>query len=133
MKPLTLEAYLMGREKLYPSEFTLDVKMNALDLIKRVNNLLNALQIDCPVVTSGWRPLAVNVKAGGAKRSLHMSGKAVDLLDLGQPGEVEKRILAEPHLLLDFGLWMEAPDSTLNWIHLDSGLRDARLIRVFKP
>lgn len=133
MQTFTLEAWKMGRDVLYPEAYTLDVESNAIDLIKRVNNLFNALQIDVPAVTSGFRPLAINMRVGGAKRSLHMSGKAVDLSDPGQPGEIEQLILANSHLLLDFGLWMEDPASTPNWIHLDSGIRDSRFVRVFKP
>ncbi len=131
MHPLTLEMYLMGREKLYPKEYTLEVRSNAVDLVKRVNNLLNALQLDCPIVTSGWRPYAINMRAGGAKRSLHMSGKAVDLADKGDL--LKEKILENAPLLLDYGLWMERPDATPGWCHLDSGIRDSRFVRVFKP
>lgn len=131
MKELTLEAYLMSRDKAYADEFNIELKSNALDLIKRVNNLLNALQIDCPPVTSGWRPLAVNLKAGGAKRSLHMLCKAVDLAD--KDGIFKQRILEKPELLLEFGLWLEEPTSCPGWAHLDTGVRFHRPIRVFKP
>lgn len=131
MRELTLEAYLMGRDKAYADEFNIELKSNAIDLIKRVNNLLNALQIDCPAVTSGWRPLAVNLRSGGAKRSLHMVCKAVDLED--KDGSLKSAVLKHPDLLLEFGLWMEHPDSTLSWCHLDTGLRSHRPIRVFKP
>lgn len=130
---LTLESYLMGRDKLYPEEWALDYQSNALDLIKRVNNLFNALKLEMVAVTSGWRPLAVNRRSGGVKRSLHMIGKAVDLLDPGLQGPIETAILTCPHLLLDFGLWMEDPLSTPGWIHLDTGIRSDRLIRTFKP
>jgi len=131
MLSLTLESYLMGRDKVYPEEFNLEKKMAALDLIKRVNNLLKALRIDCPAVTSGWRPLAVNLRAGGTKRSLHMTCRAVDLAD--STGSFKAKILTEPEHLLDFGLWLEHPDSTPGWAHLDTGIRDHRLVRVFKP
>jgi uncharacterized protein YcbK (DUF882 family) len=133
MTILTLDALLMGRDKAYREDYTLEIKSNLLDLSRRVNNLFEALQIPAPPVTSGWRPLAINMRIGGAKRSLHMQGKAVDLSDPGLPGLVEKRILENPHLLLEFGLWMEAIESTPNWIHLDTGVRADRLVRVFKP
>lgn len=127
---LTLDDYKMGRDKLYPEEWTLDVQSQALDLIKRVNNLLEALKFGPVKVSSGWRPLAVNLRAGGAKRSLHMSGKAVDLVD---HGPLKQLILDNSHLLLDFGLWMEDSKSTPTWCHLDTGVRDSRFVRVFKP
>lgn len=128
---LTLDAYLMGRDKLYPEDYNLEVQGNAEDLIKRVNNLLIALRIDSVKVSSGFRPLMVNQRAGGAKRSLHMVGKAVDLADPHQ--ELSQKILKCTSLLLDYGLWLEDPASTPVWCHLDTGIRDSRLVRVFKP
>lgn len=127
---LTLSAYLMGRDVSYKDEWTLERQANALDLVKRVNNLFTALQIEVPVVTSGWRPLAVNMRSGGAKRSLHMEAKAVDLVDCGP---LKETILKNHSLLLEFGLWMEDPSSTATWCHLDTGIRSSRLIRTFKP
>lgn len=123
----------MGRDKTHKDEYTLEIQSNALDLIKRVNNLFNALQVPVSQVTSGWRPLSVNLRSGGAKRSLHLVGKAVDLSDPGCPGEIEKKIMQNSHLLLDFGLWMEAAEATPQWIHLDTGIRDSRFVRIFKP
>ena len=121
----------MGRMFKYKDEWTLEVHTNALDLIKRVNNLFNALEISVPPVTSGWRPAAINAKASGAKKSLHMVGKAVDLAD--SDGSIKEKILNKPYLLLDYGLWMEHPDATPGWVHLDTGVRSSRLIKVFKP
>lgn len=133
----TLEDFITASgsypERTTSEELTLDVRSNLVDLVKRINNLFNALQIPTPRVTSGFRPLSVNQRSGGAKRSLHMVGKAVDLLDPGLPGEIEKKILISPNLLLEFGLWMEDQNSTPGWLHLDSGLRDHRLLRTFKP
>lgn len=121
----------MGREKLYPDDYTLDVKYAALDLIKRVNNLFEALRMPMAPLSSGWRPQAINIKIGGAKRSLHMLGKAVDLAD--KDGHVKKAVIEHPQLLLEFGLWMEHPDSTPSWCHLDTGIRAHRSPRIFKP
>lgn len=128
---LDLKAYLMDRDLLYPSEWDLEKKSNAIDLIKRVNNLFQALKHDVPAVTSGWRPLAINLKSGGSKRSLHLMGKAVDLFD--RDDSLKALIVAQYHVLLDFGLWLETPSSTKGWLHLDSGIRDSRLKRIFNP
>lgn len=128
---LTLKQYTMGRDKLYPEEWTLEIQANAEDLILRVNNLLKVIWSGEVVVTSGWRPLAINRKAGGAKRSLHMQGKAIDLKD--NDGSLAAAILKKPELLLDFGLWLENPESTKGWVHLDRGQRSERLVRIFKP
>lgn len=128
---LTLEDLLMGRDKTHPKDFTIEIKTQGEDLVRRVNNLFTALQLRVPPVTSGWRPLEINMRAGGAKRSLHMQCKAVDLSD--PKGEVKKAIMKKTELLLDFGLWLESPDSTPTWVHLDTGIRSARLVQVFKP
>lgn len=128
---LDLVSYFMGRDKLYPEELTLDIKSNAKDLVLRVNNLLHALAFPYPGLSSGWRPLAVNIKAGGAKRSLHMLGKAVDLKD--PTGKLKEAVLKQPQLLLEYGLWMEDGLSTPTWCHLDTGVRSHRPLRVFKP
>ncbi len=129
---LTLEAYLMGRRELYPDEWNIEYEANAGDLIKRVNNLLTAISVDEVQVSSGWRPLAVNMRAGGAKRSLHMVCKAVDLVDTN--GSLKATISRHPELLRDFGLWMEDPASTPNWCHLDTSMnRQDRPVRIFKP
>lgn len=129
---LTLGQYKMNRDILYPEEWTLEVNGNALDLIKRVNNLFIALKIPVPPVTSGFRPWAINAKVGGAKRSLHAIGKAVDLSDPGN--HIGKDIIQNhSHLLLDYGIWLENPEKTPNWLHADTGIRSDRLIRVFNP
>lgn len=128
---LTLTQYLMGREKLYPEEYTLDVRSNAENLLKRVNNLLEALKFGRVEITSGWRPLAINRKVGGAKRSLHSTGRAVDIADT--TGILKCAILCHFKLLLEYGLWMEDFDATPGWCHLDTGIRLDRSIRVFKP
>lgn len=121
----------MGRDKLYPNDYTLDIRSNAEDLVRRVNNLLNALQIKDPKLSSGWRPSAINSRSGGAKRSLHMFGKAVDLVD--KDGSIKDTILKCPEKLLEYGLWLEDPASTPSWCHLDTGIRSTRAVRVFKP
>jgi uncharacterized protein YcbK (DUF882 family) len=121
----------MGRRKLYPDEYDIEIESSAKDLIKRVNNLLNALGIDQVGVTSGWRPKQINAKASGAKKSLHMVGKAVDLSD--KDGKLKSLIEKNSELLIDFGLWMESPDSTPTWCHLDTGIRSVRAVRIFKP
>ena len=131
MKFLTLNDWFMGRDKLYPEELTLDIRLNAEDLIRRVNNLFQQLQMNVPLVTSGWRPSAINAKVGGAKRSLHMIGKAVDLSD--PDGSLGKTILEHPEYLLDYGLWLENPAKTKGWLHTDTGKRSERLIHVFDP
>ena len=128
---LDLKEYLMSRDCLYPAEWTPQRYANAVDLLKRVNNLLTSLEIKDARISSGWRPVAVNAAVGGAKKSLHMEGKAVDIKDPG--GLLKMKVLDKPEKLMEFGLWMEEPSSTPGWMHLDTGLRTARPIRIFKP
>lgn len=134
-KPLiTLEKYLMGRDKddRYKAEYSQEIEKNAQDLLDKVNLLLSKLEIKNCEVTSGWRPSAVNSKiSGAAKKSLHMIGKAVDIKD--ENDELKQKIMDNIDLLSECQLWMEHPDSTKGWCHLDIGVRKERKIRVFRP
>ena len=79
---ITLEQYLMGREKTYPSELTQEIINNINELLDKVNSLLFELKIEKTSISSGWRPAAINATTkGSSKKSLHMTGKAVDILD----------------------------------------------------
>lgn len=134
---ITFEQYLMGREKTYPSELTQDIVNNINELLDKVNCLLFELKVEKASVSSGWRPAAVNAAtAGSAKKSLHMTGKAVDILDSSDQ-KLAHLILSKPELLKTYGLWIEDPTSTkgknTNWVHLDTGVRTDRSLRMFKP
>lgn len=134
---ITVEAYLMGRDKKYPEELTSDIITNCTILLEKVNALLFSLGIKEAKVSSGWRPAAVNAGVkNAAKKSLHMTGKAVDIMDdKGQ--SLAKKILEKPELLKQYDLWLESPDNTkgvnTNWVHLDIGVRYERPVRIFKP
>lgn len=137
-KPLiTLEMYLMGREKTYSSELTQEIINNINELLDKVNGLLFELGIKTASVSSGWRPSAINSGVpNAAKKSLHMTGKAVDILD-DKDQSLAKKILTRPELLTNYSLWLEDPSHTkgqnTNWVHLDFGVRKERSLRVFKP
>src|SRR5205809_1086127 len=78
-------------------------------------------------MSSGWRPQQINIKVdGAAKNSLHMLAKAGDLHDREQ--FLKKNLLpltnpAHAELLRKYSLFMEHPDYTPTWCHLDWGLR----------
>ena len=83
---ITLDAYLMGRQSSFAEYYSDIIKANALELLDRVNALVEALSVpseqkDSIFVVSGWRPPPVNTQVGGRPRSSHLSGKAVDLTD----------------------------------------------------
>ena len=132
---LTLKDLLTSSGK-YPdrekdASCTDDVKKNGQQLIDSVNALLKELNIDGVRVSSGFRTEAANIAAGGAKKSLHMTGKAIDLED--PKGEIDEAIKKCPEILDKFGLWLEDPGHTPGWAHLDIGSRSARKVRIFIP
>lgn len=130
---ITLEMYLKGRDKTYPTEYTKEIEENAKKLLKCLNEFLNELGITEVIVTSGWRPPSLNKTISNAsKKSHHQTGKACDIKDDSEQS-LCKLILSKPELLRTHGLWMEDPAATKGWTHLDIGLRSERPIRVFKP
>lgn len=126
---ITLDAYFMGRLKTHASEFTPEIGIAAGGLIVRVNDLLREVGIEAVTVSSGWRPRSVNSRVrGAAKNSQHIFGHAVDLAD--PHGTLRKFFTAER--LEKHGLYMESPDSTPTWVHLqDVAPRSGK--RIFKP
>jgi hypothetical protein len=134
--PISIEAYFSDpkngddRRLKYPNDYTNEILENAKALLEKVNSLLIDLGVVTVVVSSGWRPATVNAAVGGAKRSLHMQGRAVDLRD--STGELDKLIESKPELLKKHGLWLEDPSATKGWCHLDCGNRTDRPSRVFK-
>jgi len=128
---VTLTDYWMGRDKLHPADLTRDIELNAADLVGRCNMLAKEMPFPLPRVTSGWRPPAVNAGVkGAAKRSNHMTGNAVDFAD--PDGKLDAWCLANLPTLERIGLWLEHPDATPNWCHLQRvSPRSGR--RVFRP
>lgn len=121
----------------FASEYTDDIKNNAIKLLGLINQLLSDLGIESADVTSGWRPSQINNKTtNAAKRSYHMIGSACDILD-DKEQSLAKLIQSRPDLLRKYGLWLESPASThgvnTNWAHLDNGSRADRQSRVFLP
>jgi len=132
---IDLEDYITASgkypERLNSDELTKAVKDNAVVLLNKVNQLLQELKIFDVKVSSGFRPSAVNAKVkGAAKKSLHMSGRAVDIQD--PENKIAHKILANPDILKKYDLWMEDISKTPNWLHLDNGTRTERALRIFK-
>ena len=137
MEYLSLNDWITSSGK-YPDrakseDLTDEVKSNACKLIVQVNAFLSELSWEGSVkVSSGFRPTAVNSTIKhAAKRSLHITGLAIDIAD--PDGTLDETIKAKPELLEKFGLWLESPDHTPGWTHLDLGTRSARAIRIFLP
>lgn len=98
-------------------ECTTTVRINAAITAERVSGLLQRLGLDGDV-SSGFRTSAANGSAKGAKRSAHMSGEAVDLVD--PQGVIKDAVMAHPHVLAEFDLYMENPQHTPTWCHLQT-------------
>ncbi len=141
--PISLDLYFTDfvtkkdRRKQYASDFTQEINNNAIILLDKVNSLLGELGIKTADVTSGWRPEAINSKtANAAKRSAHMIGKAVDILD-NENQDLAKLVASRPDLLRKYELFMEDMNSTrgknTNWCHVDYMSRSDRSSRVFIP
>ena len=115
---LTLDEYFMGRDLAYMDELTGAIRVNAHDLVERVNRLLG-LYGSTPPVNSGWRPKAVNdATPGAAKNSRHLTGQAVDLQD--RDGKLKAWCMAHLDDLDRIGLWMEDGRDTRTWCHLQN-------------
>lgn len=127
---LTLEDCLTSSGK-YPErakhkECTDQVKDNALELQTRVNACLYDLGIKNAKVGSGFRPSDVNKGTPGASaNSHHMRGDAEDLEGqiIGKMLQADyekqkKNGTPEKSLLVKHDLYLEHPDYTLSWSHL---------------
>lgn len=129
-------------DRLKSSELTDELKNNANSLLSKINKLLNDLHLTNNKVTSGFRPSEVNAGIGNAaKKSLHMTCNAIDLMDDKNQTIaklIESKEKSNPGFLKSYGLWLETPDATkgkyTNWCHLDqSTIRSDRPIRIFIP
>lgn len=121
---ITIEDYLMGRDKDYPGEWTFELVDHATDLLQKVNTLLSMFYAERPAaasrkVNSGWRPAAINAGTpGAAKKSKHMTGNAVDLSDSDE--ELDEWCESSLDKLKQCGLYMESPTKTPKWCHLQN-------------
>lgn len=133
---ITLETYLMGRDKEYPLERIQYI--NAANLLARVNYFLGMLRIKDVKMTSGYRPGKYNKIAGGSARSGHISCEAIDIAD--SDGSIGLLIMNNLDLMEECGLYLEHLDYTVKkddsgkvlskWIHLQTRKTQNR---IFKP
>ena len=103
----------MGRDKNNP--LTDEMKKDAQETVKRANLLLKAFK-SYRSVTSGYRPASINAAVGGAKKSNHMICRACDLED--KDGELDKFCSSNINILKEIGLWLESPNNTIGWCHV---------------
>lgn len=138
---ITVEQYFMGRDKRYAAELTPQIRQNAVELLAKVNELLDqaaadgvAPGIDATTQTavgSGWRPSGVNDKtANAAKASTHLTAQGIDLRDT-KDRDLARWCLRNLDVLKRLGLYAEDPRWTPSWVHLQNRApRSGRLVFI---
>jgi hypothetical protein len=125
---IDLKQYLMGREEIYPGEYTPEIQANAEKTVEKVNSLLAVLEAQgvsleanpktLSLVSSGWRPPQINGQVkGAAPKSKHMTGQACDLYD--PEGEIDDYLMTDAgqRILASLELFIEHPSATKGWSH----------------
>lgn len=131
-------------ERAKSPELTEEIKTEAQKTLDAVNALLNEIGwTDAVSISSGFRPSGANAAAGGAKRSAHMTGLALDIFQpkvrnlLGEKIRELQNEQGRSGILGQYGLMMEALEFTVgknsNWVHLDRVKRGARPSMEFRP
>ena len=138
---ITLEDYWMGRDAAYRHELTDAIARNAVVTVMRVNRVLDAMAADglhaeCKAdsgspVASGWRPAAVNRRVPAAvPDSPHITGAACDLYD--PRNALDDWCMTHVEVLAQLDLWLEHPEYTDGWCHLQT-VAPRCGSRVFRP
>ena len=136
---LTLDDYLTSSGK-YPErakhpDCTDEIKSKGLDLTTKINACLYDLGIKNAKYSSGYRPESVNKKTkNAAGKSNHIDADAGDI-----EGQIIGKMLhadyiknKEKSLLVKHGLYLEHPDYTPTWTHMqDEAPKSGK--RVFIP
>lgn len=99
-------------------ECTEEVQENASELKRRANGLLE--DFFKLWLSSGFRTESANKAAKGAKKSAHKKGCALDLVTLGHFLKSDYKINKQKSLLVKHDLYLEDPDHTPTWTHLQS-------------
>lgn len=128
MSLLTPEQYLMGRitEDKLSEEGSYNIKI----LIPKINTLLN--EYNGPwSITSGYRTLKDQMRINPkALKSKHLICAAVDLGD--KDHKLRRWIISNLEVLHKLDLYMEHPDSTPTWVHLQC-IAPGSKSRIFIP
>lgn len=125
---ITLADYWMGRDRSHAADLTDAIRENATLLLGRINLVLSWAYRDGvqptldPVtgthIAGGWRPPSINeATANAGKLSTHLLGNGGDLSDRG-PRLLAQWLIRHPDSLREAHLWMERPQWTPTWCHL---------------
>lgn len=113
---ITLEQFYMGRDKKWPP--SLEMQESAVITVDRANELLIRFGEDRGL-RSGYRPAMINALIpGAANNSEHMVCKAIDIED--EDCRLKAWCMDNLQILADIGLWMESPDYTDTWTHVQT-------------
>lgn len=128
---ITIADYFMGRREQYPLALSPEIERNASITVELANRLLaqaatygvtlDRHPVNKSLVSSGWRPPAVNAStANAAPNSKHMTGQALDIYD--PDGDLDEWLMTGEGqaALIAIGLWHEHPSATKSWTHIQS-------------
>lgn len=123
---------LMGRDKKYPQDYTQEISDNIDKLLESLNKFRNEYAKPM-IVSSGFRPPSLNKAIGGATKSAHCLGLACDFKD--SDGRLAQFAIEmdKQGKLKEWGLWLENPEKTPGWVHLDIRHRGDRKSNIFNP
>jgi hypothetical protein len=115
---ISKDELLMGRDKLFPQDYTQQISDNLDDLLEKIKKVRAAYGKPMKVA-SGWRPPAVNAGTkNAAPNSNHMTGHAVDIADAD--GALWTWVLQNLQLMTDLGLYMEDKRWSPTWVHFQN-------------
>lgn len=115
----------MGRDDEYP--LTIEQEDNAFETLSRVNQLLIFFG-EWRRITSGYRPGKYN--EAYSPTSKHVNCQACDLAD--PVGDLDDFCYKNQEILANLGLYLEHPDATPGWTHLQT-VPPKSGKRVFRP
>lgn len=128
MKFSITELLNAGQHKWKESEVDIVTMRNLKDLCNKLNKLgFTPPRNASSCLRSLTDQKRINPSALG---SSHLYGAAVDIADAD--GKLKAWLKANPNKLVECGLWMESPEYTKSWCHLQS-YAPASFNRVFKP
>jgi uncharacterized protein YcbK (DUF882 family) len=127
---ITKDELLKGRDKQYPKDYTKEVSDNLDKSLILFNKIRIAYGMPM-IITSGWRPSAINGSTpGAAAHSKHVLGMAMDVSD--PDGKLWKWVLQNLDLMQQLGIYMEDRRWTKGWVHFGVGA-PASGKRIFIP
>jgi hypothetical protein len=100
-----------------PKNIPIEFIDTAMELVRRVNAVRQVYGRPM-IASSGFRSVSHNEKIGGAKKSTHCRGAAVDILD--PTGSLADWVYRNEDVLEEIGLWVESPQYTEGWVHFQS-------------